>query len=180
MYIDTHSHLNYENKYGDTDKLLAEIAAAGIEKIIDVGGITIRPPLPQSRRKNTPPYTLRRGFTLPTSMICAPATMTASPPCSPRPKGWPWVRSASITITTAPTRRRRNAPSANSWNLPMRSDCPSASTAAMPRPIRCKYSKTTAQSSRTGRDALFFGQPRNGERVPETRAVHFVRGAGDL
>ena len=31
MYIDTHSHLNYENKYGDTDKLLAEIAAAGIE-----------------------------------------------------------------------------------------------------------------------------------------------------
>lgn len=37
MYIDTHAHLNYENKYGDTDKLLAEIAAAGIGKVIDVG-----------------------------------------------------------------------------------------------------------------------------------------------
>ena len=37
MYIDTHSHLNYENKYGDTEQLLAEIAAAGIGKVINVG-----------------------------------------------------------------------------------------------------------------------------------------------
>lgn len=37
MYIDTHAHLNYENKYGDTEQLLAETAAAGIKKVIDVG-----------------------------------------------------------------------------------------------------------------------------------------------
>lgn len=37
MYIDTHAHLNYTDKYGDTGALLAEIAAAGVEKIINVG-----------------------------------------------------------------------------------------------------------------------------------------------
>ena len=37
MYIDTHAHLNYEDKYGDLDALLAEIAAAGVDTVIDVG-----------------------------------------------------------------------------------------------------------------------------------------------
>lgn len=37
MYIDTHAHLNYEDKYGDTDALLAEIAAAGVDTVINVG-----------------------------------------------------------------------------------------------------------------------------------------------
>ena len=37
MYIDTHAHLNYEDKYGDLDALLAEIAAAGVDTVINVG-----------------------------------------------------------------------------------------------------------------------------------------------
>ena len=37
MYIDTHAHLNYEEKYGDEAALLAHIRAADVEKIIDVG-----------------------------------------------------------------------------------------------------------------------------------------------
>ena len=37
MFIDTHAHINYENKYGDIEKLLAEISDEKIEKIINVG-----------------------------------------------------------------------------------------------------------------------------------------------
>lgn len=37
MYIDSHAHLNYEDKYGDTAALLAEIAAAGVDTVINVG-----------------------------------------------------------------------------------------------------------------------------------------------
>ena len=37
MYIDTHAHLNYEHKYGDKAALLAEIAAAGVDTVINVG-----------------------------------------------------------------------------------------------------------------------------------------------
>ena len=37
MYIDTHAHLNYEDKYGDEAALLARIRAAGVEKIVNVG-----------------------------------------------------------------------------------------------------------------------------------------------
>ena len=37
MFIDTHAHLNYENKYGDLDRLVAEIGEAGVKKVICVG-----------------------------------------------------------------------------------------------------------------------------------------------
>lgn len=37
MYLDTHAHLNYQDKYGDTAELLTKIRAAGVEKVIDVG-----------------------------------------------------------------------------------------------------------------------------------------------
>ena len=37
MYIDTHAHLNYTDKYGDTDALLADLRAAGVGIVIDVG-----------------------------------------------------------------------------------------------------------------------------------------------
>lgn len=37
IYIDTHAHLNYENKYGDREQLIADICAAGIERVINVG-----------------------------------------------------------------------------------------------------------------------------------------------
>ncbi len=37
MYIDTHAHLNYADKYGDTAALMAQICAAGVQKVIDVG-----------------------------------------------------------------------------------------------------------------------------------------------
>lgn len=37
MYIDTHAHLNYDNKYGDMGALLAEIAAAGVDTVVNVG-----------------------------------------------------------------------------------------------------------------------------------------------
>lgn len=37
MYIDTHAHLNYDNKYGDLSALLKSIAAAGVDKVIGVG-----------------------------------------------------------------------------------------------------------------------------------------------
>ena len=37
MYIDTHAHLNYQDKYGDTGALVAEIAASGVKKVIGVG-----------------------------------------------------------------------------------------------------------------------------------------------
>lgn len=37
MYIDTHAHLNYEDKYGDMNALLAQIAAAGVDTVINVG-----------------------------------------------------------------------------------------------------------------------------------------------
>lgn len=32
MYIDTHAHLNYKDKYGDTDALVAEISASGVKR----------------------------------------------------------------------------------------------------------------------------------------------------
>lgn len=32
MYIDTHAHLNYKDKYGDTDALVAEIFRFGRKK----------------------------------------------------------------------------------------------------------------------------------------------------
>lgn len=37
MYIDTHAHLNYEDRYGDTDALLRRIAERGVERVINVG-----------------------------------------------------------------------------------------------------------------------------------------------
>ena len=37
MYIDTHAHLNYDNKYGDMAALLSEIAAAGVDTVVNVG-----------------------------------------------------------------------------------------------------------------------------------------------
>ncbi len=37
IYIDTHAHLNYDNKYGDREQLIADICAAGIERVINVG-----------------------------------------------------------------------------------------------------------------------------------------------
>ncbi len=37
MFIDTHAHLNYENKYGDMPALLQAIAAAGVREVINVG-----------------------------------------------------------------------------------------------------------------------------------------------
>lgn len=37
MYIDTHAHLNYEDKYGDVAALLHAVKAAGVEKVISVG-----------------------------------------------------------------------------------------------------------------------------------------------
>lgn len=37
MYIDTHAHLNYQDKYGDLAALLTEIAAAGVDTVIGVG-----------------------------------------------------------------------------------------------------------------------------------------------
>lgn len=37
MYIDTHAHLNYDDKYGDRERLAGDIAAAGIGAVINVG-----------------------------------------------------------------------------------------------------------------------------------------------
>ena len=37
MYIDTHAHLNYKDRYGDIPALLRTIADAGVEKVIGVG-----------------------------------------------------------------------------------------------------------------------------------------------
>ena len=37
MYIDTHAHLNYEDRYGDVAALLHAVRAAGVEKVISVG-----------------------------------------------------------------------------------------------------------------------------------------------
>lgn len=37
MYIDTHAHLNYENKYGDERALMESIRAAGVDEVIAVG-----------------------------------------------------------------------------------------------------------------------------------------------
>ena len=37
MYIDTHAHLNYDNKYGDMAALLADIAAAGVDTVVNAG-----------------------------------------------------------------------------------------------------------------------------------------------
>ena len=37
MFIDTHAHLNYENRYGDAGALLQEISAAGVDTVINVG-----------------------------------------------------------------------------------------------------------------------------------------------
>ena len=37
MYIDTHAHLNYEDKYGDMAAFLSDIAAAGVDTVINVG-----------------------------------------------------------------------------------------------------------------------------------------------
>ena len=37
MFIDTHAHLNYEDRYGDAREALAEAAQAGVKKVICVG-----------------------------------------------------------------------------------------------------------------------------------------------
>lgn len=37
MYIDTHAHLNYENKYGDERALMKNIRDAGVDEVIAVG-----------------------------------------------------------------------------------------------------------------------------------------------
>ena len=37
IYIDTHAHLNYEDKYKDTGELLADIRAAGVGMVVNVG-----------------------------------------------------------------------------------------------------------------------------------------------
>lgn len=37
MYIDTHAHLNYDDKYGDRAALFARIRAAGVDTVINVG-----------------------------------------------------------------------------------------------------------------------------------------------
>lgn len=37
MYIDTHAHLNYEDRYGNTDTLIARIREAGVGLVIDTG-----------------------------------------------------------------------------------------------------------------------------------------------
>ena len=37
MYIDTHAHLNYENKYGDKRALMKNIRDAGVDEVIAVG-----------------------------------------------------------------------------------------------------------------------------------------------
>ena len=37
MYIDTHAHLNYEDKYGDIPSLLSSLKAAGVDAVINAG-----------------------------------------------------------------------------------------------------------------------------------------------
>ena len=37
MYIDTHAHLNYEDKYGDIPSLLSSLRAAGVDAVINAG-----------------------------------------------------------------------------------------------------------------------------------------------
>lgn len=37
MYIDTHAHLNYEDRYGDPDALVARLEGAGIGLVINTG-----------------------------------------------------------------------------------------------------------------------------------------------
>lgn len=37
MYIDTHAHLNYDNKYGDLNLLLGEMHSAGVHEAVIIG-----------------------------------------------------------------------------------------------------------------------------------------------
>ncbi len=37
MYIDTHAHLNYTDRYGDETELMRALKESGIAKVINVG-----------------------------------------------------------------------------------------------------------------------------------------------
>ena len=62
MFVDTHAHLNYEDKYGDFSALLAHIAAAGVEKVIDVGWDVPSSALAKQQAEANPQLYFAAGF----------------------------------------------------------------------------------------------------------------------
>ena len=78
MYIDTHAHLNYKDKYGDTDALVAEISASGVKKVIGVGWDLASSELAAKQAEKYPSLYLRRAFTLPTLRDIKMATSKGS------------------------------------------------------------------------------------------------------
>ena len=62
MFIDTHAHLNYTDKYGDTDTLIADILGAGVKKVIDVGWDLPSSRLAAAQAENYPCLFFAAGF----------------------------------------------------------------------------------------------------------------------
>ena len=62
MYIDTHAHLNYQDKYGDTGALVAEIAASGVKKVIGVGWDLASSALAAQQAERYPSLYFAAGF----------------------------------------------------------------------------------------------------------------------
>lgn len=62
MYIDTHAHLNYKDKYGDTDALVAEISASGVKKVIGVGWDLASSELAAKQAEKYPSLYFAAGF----------------------------------------------------------------------------------------------------------------------
>ena len=62
MYIDTHAHLNYPEKYGDLSALLGELAECGVRTVIDVGWNLESSLLAAQQAEQNPPLFFAAGF----------------------------------------------------------------------------------------------------------------------
>lgn len=144
MYIDTHAHLNYEEKYGDEATLLAHICAAGVEKIIDVGWNYASSAYAAKQAQANSCLWFAAGYHPSNLEDFREGDFEKIAALLTAPKG---VAVGEIGLDYHYENTDEDAQNARfvpSWNLRMPFVFPSSSTAATPRQIPCKSSKTIA------------------------------------
>ena len=164
MYIDTHAHLNYKDRYGDIPALLRTIADAGVEKVIGV------------------------GWDLPSSALAAAMAERARMlyfAAGVHPSDIGGMRGGDLEhiaeLLAAP---KGVAVGEIGLDYHYEGSDPAAQQRAFAAQLELACAlglPVCIHSTARGRgDALLFGQRRNGARMPAIRAVHFLCGTRHL
>ena len=173
--IDTHAHINYPERYGDEGALFADLAAAGIEKLIDVGW-NYDSSLYAAQQAERCPFVYFAAGIHPSNLAdFQEGDLERIAQLLRRPKG---VAVGEIGLdyhydgTDEEAQKRAFAAQmelAHECRLPF---IIHSRDAAADHPFPVETEQAAARIRR--RDALFFGESRNGGGIPETGAVHFL------